>query len=56
VAVSPSVTLVRSVDRLGPRPLIELSAALREAWLAQVPDDREAERLLRRADFALGVR
>ena len=47
VAVSPSVLLVRSAEPLAPRPLVELSAALREAWLEEVPDDREAERLLR---------
>ncbi len=56
VSVSPSVTLVRSTEPLGPRPLVELAAALRTAWLAQVPEDREAERLLHRADFALGAR
>jgi hypothetical protein len=55
VAVSPSVLLVRSAEPLEPRPLVELAAALREAWLEQVPDDREAERLLRRDRYALGA-
>ena len=55
VAVSPSILLVRSAEPLAPRPLVELGAALREAWLEEVPDDREAERLLRRARYALAA-
>ena len=54
-AVSPSVLLVRSAEPLEPRPLVELAAAVREAWLEEVPDDREAERLLRRDRYALGA-
>ncbi len=54
-AVSPSVLLVRSTEPLEPRPLVELAAAVREAWLEEVPDDREAERLLRRDRYALGA-
>jgi hypothetical protein len=55
VAISPSVLLVRSAEPLEPRPLVGLAAALREAWLEEVPDDREAERLLRRDRYALGA-
>ncbi|MET1010463.1 MAG: hypothetical protein ABWY96_10480 [Gaiellaceae bacterium] len=55
VAVSPSVLVVRSIEPLPPRPLVELSAALREAWLQGMPDDREAERLLRQSRYALGA-
>ena len=55
VTVSPSVLLVRSAEPLAPRPLVELAASVREAWLEEVPDDREAERLLRRDRYALGV-
>ena len=33
VAVSPSVLVVRSTEPLEPRELVELAAALREAWL-----------------------
>ena len=55
VAVSPSVLLVRSAEPLAPRPLVELAASVREAWLEEVPDDREAERLLRRDRYALGA-
>jgi hypothetical protein len=53
--ISPSVLLVRSAEPLAPRDLVELAAALREAWLEVAPDDREAERFLRRARYALGV-
>lgn len=55
VPISPSVLLVRSAEPLEPRALVELAAALREAWLTDVPDDPEAERLLRRDLFALGA-
>jgi hypothetical protein len=55
VAISPSVLLVRSAEPLEPRSLVGLAAALREAWLEEVPDDREAERLLRRDRYALGA-
>jgi hypothetical protein len=55
VAVSPSVLLVRSAEPLEPRPLVELAASVREAWLEEVPDDREAEQLLRRDRYALGA-
>ena len=55
VTVSPSVFLVRSAEPLDPRALVELAAALREAWLEVEPDDREAERFLRRARYALGA-
>ncbi|HXV33334.1 MAG TPA: hypothetical protein VD769_04930, partial [Gaiellaceae bacterium] len=53
--VSPSVLLVRSAEPLEPRALVELAAELREAWLEVAPEDREAERLLRRAQYALGA-
>ena len=55
VPVSPSVLVVRSAEPQEPRDLVELAAALREAWLTDVPDDGEAERLLRRDQFALGA-
>ena len=55
VAVSPSVLLVRSAQPLKPRPLVELAASVREAWLAEVPDDREAEQLLLRDRYALAA-
>ena len=55
VAVSPSVLLVRSAEPLAPRPLVELAASVREAWLEDVPNDREAGRLLRRDRYALGA-
>ena len=55
VAVSPSILLVRSAEPLAARPLVELAAALREAWLEEVPDDEVAERLLRRARYALAA-
>ena len=42
IAVPPSILVVRSTEPLAPRPLVELSAALREAWLQGMPDDREA--------------
>ena len=54
IAVSPSVLLVRSEAPLGPRPLVEQAAALREAWLRGEPEDAEAQRFLRRARAALG--
>jgi hypothetical protein len=54
ISVSASVLLVRSEAPLGPRPLVEQAAALREAWLRGEPEDAEAQRLLRRARTALG--
>ena len=55
VPVSPTVLVVHSAEPQEPRDLVELAAALREAWLTDVPDDGEAERLLRRDQFALGA-
>jgi hypothetical protein len=55
VTISPSILVVRSAEPQEPRELVELAAGLREAWLTDVPDDGEAERLLRRDRFALGA-